>query len=187
MSPTHRVFLFATANTTLERLDMSAATIAEGTELYRMGIKEYGIFNNCTALKEVILPAAEEAAKLTKLTKAFEGCTALTDIDLSLLTGATDIDYAFSGTAITKADLSGCSEKVLAQFAEDVEKCELGGYVVLTEVHDDGDDARVLVRKEGDVITEMVVISAGEDPAIIQIEGKITEEEAAKYIASSLE
>ena len=101
--------LFATANTTLERLDMSAATIAEGTELYRMGIKEYGIFNNCTALKEVILPAAEEAAKLTKLTKAFEGCTALTGIDLSLLTGATDIDYAFSGTAITKADLSGCT------------------------------------------------------------------------------
>ena len=28
----------------------------------------------------------------------------------------------------------------------------------------------------------MVVISAGEDPAIIQIEGKITEEEAAKYL-----
>lgn len=90
-------------------------------------------------------------------------------------------------SAVRVADLSGCSEKVLAQFAEDVEKCELGGYVVLTEVHEDGDDARVLVRKEGDIITEMVVISAGEDPAIIQIEGKITEEEAAKYIASSLE
>ncbi len=89
--------------------------------------------------------------------------------------------------AVRVADLSGCSEKVLAQFAEDVEKCELGGYVLLTEVHDDGDDARVLVRKEGDIITEMVVISAGEDPAIIQIEGKITEEEAAKYIASSIE
>ena len=59
--------------------------------------------------------------------------------------------------------------------------------MVLTEVHEDGDDARVLVRMEGDLITEMVVISAGEDPAIIQIEGKITEEEAAKYIASSIE
>ena len=90
-------------------------------------------------------------------------------------------------SAVRVADLSGCSEKVLAQFAEDVEKCELGGYVVLTEVHEDGDDARVLVRMEGDLITEMVVISAGEDPAIIQIEGKITEEEAAKYIASSIE
>ena len=96
-------------NATLEKVDMSAAIIAEGTELYRHEYLEYGIFNRCTALKEVILPAAEEAAKFTNLTKAFEGCTALTDIDLSLLTGATDIDYAFSGTAITKADLSGCT------------------------------------------------------------------------------
>ena len=96
-------------NATLEKVDMSAAIIAEGTELYRHEYLEYGIFNRCTALKEVILPAAEEAAKFTNLTKAFEGCTALTDIDLSLLTGATDIEYAFSGTAITKADLSGCT------------------------------------------------------------------------------
>ena len=101
--------IFAAENATLEKLDMSAATIAEGTELYRKGVVEYGIFNNCTALKAVILPAAEESAKFTNLTKAFEGCTALTDIDLSLLTGATDIDYAFSGAAITKADLSGCT------------------------------------------------------------------------------
>lgn len=85
------------------------------------------------------------------------------------------------------ADLSGCSEKVLAQFAEDVEKCEQDGYELLTEVHDDGDEARVLVRKDGNIISEMVVISSGYDPAIIQIEGKITAEEAAKYIASSLE
>lgn len=90
-------------------------------------------------------------------------------------------------SAVRVADLSSCSEKVIAQFAEDVERCELGGYEVLTEVHDDGDDARILVRKDGDAITEMVVISVGDDPAIVQIEGKITEEEAAKYIASSLE
>ncbi len=96
-------------NATLEKVDMSAAIIAEGTELYRHEYLEYGIFNRCTALKEVILPAAEEAAKFTNLTKAFEGCTSLADIDLSLLTGATDIEYAFSGTAITKADLSGCT------------------------------------------------------------------------------
>ena len=98
-----------TQNTTLEKVDMSAATVAEGTPLFRVGFKEYGIFNNCTALKEFILPAAEEAAKFTNLNRAFEGCTSLADIDLSLLTGATDIDYAFSGTAITKADLSGCT------------------------------------------------------------------------------
>ena len=96
-------------NTTLEVLDMSQITVADNTPLWRSGIKEYGIFNNCTALREVILPAAEEAAKFTRLSKAFEGCTSLETIDLSLFTGATDIDAAFKGTAIRKADLSGCT------------------------------------------------------------------------------
>ncbi len=99
----------ATQNTTLQVLDMSQITVADNTPLWRSGLKEYGIFNNCTALREVILPAAEEAAKFTRLSKAFEGCTSLETIDLSLFTGATDIDAAFKGTAIRKADLSGCT------------------------------------------------------------------------------
>ena len=90
-------------------------------------------------------------------------------------------------SAVRVADLSGCSENVLAQFAEDVADCSTDGYELLTRVHEDGDDLRVLVRRDGDVIREMVVISAGADPAIIQIEGRITEEEAARYIASSMQ
>lgn len=90
-------------------------------------------------------------------------------------------------SSVRVADLSGCSEKVLAQFAEDVADCSTDGYELLTQVRDDGDDLRVLVRRDGDVIREMVVISAGDDPAIIQIEGKITDEEAAGYIASSMQ
>lgn len=101
--------LFVTQNTTLVTLDMSQIQVTEGTSLWRTGIKEYGIFNNCTALTEVILPAAEEAAKFTKLNMAFEGCTALKDIDLSLFAGAMDIERAFKGTAIEKADLSACT------------------------------------------------------------------------------
>ncbi|WP_440441359.1 leucine-rich repeat protein [Paraprevotella clara] len=88
---------------------MSRIKVAENTPLWRQGLKEYGIFNNCTALEKVIMPTAEEAGHFTKLNKAFEGCTALRDIDLSLLTGATDIEAAFKGTAIEKADLSCCT------------------------------------------------------------------------------
>ena len=90
-------------------------------------------------------------------------------------------------SSVRVADLSGCSENVLAQFAEDVADCSTDGYELLTQVRDEGDDLRVLVRRDGDVIREMVVISAGADPAIIQIEGRITEEEAARYIASSMQ
>lgn len=100
--------LFEVYNKTLTKLDMSQITVTESTPLSRQGInKEYGIFNNCTALTDVILPAAEETAKFTSLKKAFKGCTALVNIDLSLFTGATDIDEAFKNTAITTADLSG--------------------------------------------------------------------------------
>ena len=90
-------------------------------------------------------------------------------------------------SAVRVADLSSCGENVLAQFAEDVADCSTDGYELLTRVHENGDDLRVLVRRDGDVIREMVVISAGADPAIIQIEGRITEEEAARYIASSMQ
>ena len=90
-------------------------------------------------------------------------------------------------SSVRVADLSGCSENVLAQFAEDVADCSTDGYELLTQVRDEGDDLRVLVRRDGNVIREMVVISAGADPAIIQIEGRITEEEAARYIASSMQ
>lgn len=100
--------LFEVYNKTLTKLDMSQIIVAKGTPLSRQGInKEYGIFNNCTALTDVVLPAAEECAKFTSLKKAFKGCTALVNIDLSLFTGATDIDEAFMNTAITTADLSG--------------------------------------------------------------------------------
>lgn len=100
--------LFDVYNKTLTKLDMSQITVAEDTPLSRQGInKEYGIFNNCTALTDVVLPAAEECAKFTSLKKAFKGCTALVNIDLKLFTGATDIDEAFMNTAITTADLSG--------------------------------------------------------------------------------
>lgn len=90
-------------------------------------------------------------------------------------------------SSVRVADLSGCSENVLAQFAEDVADCSTDGYELLTQVRDEGDDLRVLVRRDGNVIREMVVISAGDDPAVIQIEGRITEEEAARYIASSMQ
>ena len=73
--------LFVTTNATLVTLDMSRIKVAENTPLWRQGLKEYGIFNNCTALEKVIMPTAEEAGHFTKLNKAFEGCTALRDID----------------------------------------------------------------------------------------------------------
>lgn len=86
------------------------------------------------------------------------------------------------------ADLSECSESVRAQFAEDVRNCSTDGYVLMTSVRDGNDNMQVLVRNDEDgVIRELLVVSSGDDPAVIQIEGRITEEEAARYISASME
>lgn len=90
-------------------------------------------------------------------------------------------------SSVRVLDLSGCDRKVLARFSKDVNECSTDGYSLLAKVRDDGDDLRVFVRKRDGIIREMLVVSAGDDPAVIQIEGRITEEEAARYIAAAME
>ena len=52
----------ATPNTTLVRLDMSGATITDGTSLLiNSGLSTSGVFSSCQALEEVVMPSAEEA------------------------------------------------------------------------------------------------------------------------------
>ena len=96
------------SNTTLTKLDMSEATIAEGTSLYvSAGFSSNGAFINCKSLKEVVMPAAAEAAKFTKFQNAFQNCVALETIDLSGLANVTTFNMAFYGcAALQQADLS---------------------------------------------------------------------------------
>lgn len=90
-------------------------------------------------------------------------------------------------SSVKVLDLSGCDGKVLERFSKDADECSTEGYSLLAKVRDDGDDLRVFVRKKDGVIREMLVVSAGDDPAVIRIEGRITEEEAARYIAAAME
>lgn len=91
-------------------------------------------------------------------------------------------------SSVRVADLSGCSESVLAEFEEDVKYSSTDGYILMSSVRDGNDNVQILVRKDEDgVIRELLVVSAGDDPAVIQIEGRITEEEAARYISASME
>lgn len=57
---------------------------------------------------------------------------------------------------------------------------------MMTKVRDGEDRVSIFVRKDGDVIRELIVLSYGEDPAIIQIEGEITEEEAGEFAAAAM-
>ena len=60
------------SNMVLTRVDMGEAVIEDGTSWYvSAGFTSNGVFSSCKALKEVVMPVAEEAAHLVSLEKAF--------------------------------------------------------------------------------------------------------------------
>lgn len=102
------------SNSVLESIDMSQAEIAVGTNLCAdfpgpiFGTVVRGIFRKCTALTEVIMPAADQAANFRSFEGAFNGCSALTAIDLKGCTGLNNTNEAFYGCeALEKVVLPG--------------------------------------------------------------------------------
>lgn len=63
------------SNMVLTRVDMGEAVIEDGTSWYvSAGFTSNGVFSSCKALKEVVMPVAEEAAHLVSMEKAFANC-----------------------------------------------------------------------------------------------------------------
>lgn len=101
-------------NTVLESIDMSMAEIAVATNLNTdfpgglFGPVPRGVFRKCTALTVVIMPAADQAANFRSFEGAFNGCSALTAIDLKGCTGLNNTNEAFySCEALEKVVLPG--------------------------------------------------------------------------------
>lgn len=102
------------SNTVLESIDMSKAEIAVATNLCAeypgvlFGTQVRGIFKKCTALTEIVMPAADQAANFRSFENAFNGCEALITIDLKGCTGLNNTDNAFSNcSALEKVVLPG--------------------------------------------------------------------------------
>lgn len=102
------------SNSVLESIDLSNAEIAVATNLSAdfpgpiFGTVVRGIFRKCTALTEVIMPAADQAANFRSFEGAFNGCSALTAIDLKGCTGLNNTNEAFYGCeALEKVVLPG--------------------------------------------------------------------------------
>lgn len=91
-----------TGNSVLEKIDMSMAEIAIGTNLSAQfpgifGTITKGIFQNCKTLSEVVMPNASQAANFRSFEQAFYGCTSLTSINISGCTGLNQTAGAFYG------------------------------------------------------------------------------------------
>lgn len=84
--------------------------------------------------------------------------------------------------AVRVLDLSGCDPETVAKFNADVDSVEVAGYELLTRMKDGEDDMRILIHRDGDVIDELLLLCAGAEAAIIQLEGSITMDEAAGFV-----
>ncbi len=94
-------------NKTLKSVDMSEATFAPNTSFYvAAGMQNAGIFKMCKELESVKFPTNETVANITSLREAFMNCNALTTVDVSGLTGVTDLTNAFYATSVTMVNMA---------------------------------------------------------------------------------
>ncbi len=56
-----------------------------------------------------------------------------------------------------------------------MDELDKGGYEEMVRVNSSDSDVKIMVKAEGDIFTEFLVVAGGEDNAIIQIKGKLTE------------
>ena len=77
-------------------------------------------------------------------------------------------------------DVSDCSEKVKKEFNQESSKIKLTGYELISRIKDDEDDLRIFIKQKKQKISELLLIIAGEDPTMIRLKGKITQQEIGR-------
>lgn len=56
-----------------------------------------------------------------------------------------------------------------------MEELEKGGYEEMIRVNSSDSDVKIMVKAEGKIFTEFLVVAGGDDNAIIQIKGRLTD------------
>ena len=72
-------------------------------------------------------------------------------------------------------DLEDCAPEVRKQFAAMANSMQVKGYHELASSHDKGERTRVLIRQKGKNISELLLLSTGEEEcSLVQIKGKVS-------------
>lgn len=96
-------------------------------------------------------------------------------------TGEMDIARHISSVKIL--DMSGCDAATRRDFSSAVSALPLKGYEEIVRVKDSTDDIKVLVKRKGDSIRELLVASSESDDAmLVEIKGKIKPEDIGRII-----
>lgn len=104
-------------NTTIEKVDMSQATIKAKTYLYvTYGVNNVGTFQGCKALKEVVMPADAEAANFVSFRSAFQNCRVLESINMKGCSSVRNLTDAFFGCEkLKRCDLSAAANITMTE------------------------------------------------------------------------
>lgn len=57
-----------------------------------------------------------------------------------------------------------------------IDELDKGGYEEMIRVNSSDSDVKIMVKAEGNIYTEFLVVAGGDDNALIQIKGKLTKE-----------
>lgn len=87
-------------------------------------------------------------------------------------------------SSVRVLSLSECDWSVREKFSKKTANIELDEYSVLLKVNEDNEEVRVLVKVRDDAIRELLVFTTGDDPAMIQVKGKLKKSDIDKYINS---
>lgn len=75
--------------------------------------------------------------------------------------------------SVEMLNLEECSKESKEHFANAVKKLKDTGYEMLMKLEQDGQHVRFLIKKQKDVVKEVVILSAGDTNVMIWIKGKI--------------
>lgn len=94
-------------------------------------------------------------------------------------TGGIDI------SSVRVMSFDGCSRDVKLRFNEMAEKLNDDKYEVLLKSNEKDEKTRIFARVENNTINELIIVSMGDDPALVRIKGKIRPEDVQKLVNSN--
>ncbi len=77
-------------------------------------------------------------------------------------------------------DLSKCSSEIKDKFAAKVKTLNVEGYETLVRSNENGENVRVLVKMNNGDISELVVVTTGNEAALVKIKGKFNKSDISK-------
>ncbi|MDR0437539.1 MAG: DUF4252 domain-containing protein [Bacteroidales bacterium] len=86
---------------------------------------------------------------------------------------------------IEMLDFSDCCPRVKDRINREIISLRDADYETLISVNDEGERVRILVKLKNDAIRELIVMTAGNEPALIRIKGKIRPSEVENIMNKS--